>query len=105
MKRGRISILEKAMEKLVRHSWPGNVRELRNVMERAMVLNESSRIGPEEILLAEVDHVGLACREKEKERLVSALEESGGNKSEAARRLGMDRSTFSYRLKKYHRTS
>ncbi len=101
MGQGRVSLQEKAMEKLVRHSWPGNVRELRNVMERAMVLSDSGRIGPEEILLAEVDQVGFACREKEKERLVRALEESGGNKSEAARRLGMDRSTFSYRLKKY----
>jgi len=105
MKRERVSIEEKAVEKLVRHSWPGNVRELRNVIERAMVLNETGRIAPEEILIAEVDHVGFACREMEKERLVRALEESGGNKSEAARRLGMDRSTFSYRLKKYHGSS
>jgi len=105
MKRPRVHLQDRAVEKLVGHTWPGNVRELRNVIERAMVLTESGRIGPEEILIAEVDHVGYVCREQEKERLVRALEESGGNKSEAARRLGMDRSTFSYRLKKYHGSS
>jgi len=94
-------IQDKALEKMVAHHWPGNVRELKNVIERAMVLTEDKILGADGIILSEVDRVKADIERDEKARLIRALEEANGNKSEAARRLGMDRRTYEYRLKKF----
>jgi transcriptional regulator with GAF, ATPase, and Fis domain len=98
---------------LKRCPWPGNVRQLENVIERAVVVADGDLITiddlPPELLTAAAE----APSEKlspshrpdheveEKEQLVRALAAAGGNKAEAARALGLARSTMLSRLKKH----
>ena len=101
---------------LVSHSWPGNVRELRNVVERAMVLEESERIqsgslqlgtapGGESAsrLTSEPEPAFQASLEQTEKNLVTrALEKAGGNQTRAAVLLGISRDTLRYRMKKFN---
>jgi DNA-binding NtrC family response regulator len=95
-------------EALLAHSWPGNVRELENVVERAVVLARGEQIQPEELLLEETR----SSRERAArgtlqecldiaaaERIRTALDEAGGQRAEAARILGVERTTL-YRMMK-----
>jgi len=104
----------RAMDKLLRYGWPGNVRELINAMERGVVLSRSEYLDEEELLLlrekAAPDDLsaapeGLAAgsplEKVEKEAILKTLEQTGGNKSEAARRLDITRRTLHMKLKKY----
>jgi transcriptional regulator with GAF, ATPase, and Fis domain len=115
-----------ALTVLKHYPWPGNVRELENVIQRAVVVAEGPLVTveelPEEVLRA-VDGAAVADaaegegplvlalargvqREREernrrdREQILRALAEAGGNKAEAARALGLARSTFISRLKK-----
>jgi len=97
------------IQRLECHRWPGNVRELRNLLERAHILAGSHPIGPEHILLDVAgpsrdrgvgpvrDSLDLDNNARELIRL--ALARSGGNKSEAAKLLGITRRTLYSRLK------
>lgn len=102
------------MEKLMEHRWPGNVRELRNVIRRAVLLSHSNVITsiniPNEINKAashqqdsnpDTDKFSIRHSTKavEKELIIKALNESGGNKSKAAKILNMNERTFYRRLK------
>jgi DNA-binding NtrC family response regulator len=107
--------LEPAAEEMfLRYDWPGNVRELKNAIERAMIFEDGAVIsaarvpirpaapplpadGPPAVPL-ECD--GLSLPEAERRMLVQALERAGGNKSRAARMLGVSRDTLRYRLAK-----
>ena len=107
-----------ATQLLLAHDWPGNVRELRNSIERAMVLEESSRleVGSLTILtegfepagrvpalsLAASATQGRSLEDVERSMLNQALEETGGNQSRAASRLGISRDTLRYRIKKFN---
>jgi two-component system response regulator HydG len=112
-------IAPQAMDLLLRHSWPGNVRELENVMERAVILLQGEYISEKELPLA---IQSLAAKDErdaapgppadfwskettladmEKQMIEQVLKETGGNKSEAARRLGITRRTLKLKLKKY----
>lgn len=100
------------MEKLMNHSWPGNVRELRNVIRRSVLLSLTSVINtiqiPDDIMrmpqqesAVENDKFSIKHSTKavEKELIIKALNESGGNKSKAAKILNMNERTFYRRLK------
>jgi len=103
-----------AMDRLLRHPWPGNVRELMNAVERAVVLSRAE-ILTEEALSGFGDGEGpggedeagkrprthRSLEELEKAAILETLEEAGGNKSEAARRLGITRKTLHKKLKAY----
>jgi len=107
----------RAMDRMLRYAWPGNVRELMNAVERAVVLARSEYLDvedlsplfrdslPEEAPAAEdlpPDMPGnLPLDEVEKATILKTLEQVGGNKSEAARRLGITRRTLHQKLKKY----
>ncbi len=90
-----------------RYKWPGNVRELRNVVERMALVGEGRSLAladvPDFLIEADAPRRGAAraLREVEKEHIVRALREAGGNKSQAARTLGIDRSTLYAKLKRY----
>ena len=104
----------KALQRLEAHNWPGNVRELRNLCERMVILHHGKHIGPE-MLPQELrpNHAispaggitlpanGLSLEALERELISQALERSHGNRSRAARLLGLSRDTLLYRLKKY----
>ncbi len=103
---------------LLSHIWPGNVRELRNVMERAMVLEEADRIqsgslqirtdgaGVQEALQAAVGDSDApfqtSLEEAERSLLTRALEKAGGNQTRAATLLGITRDTLRYKMKKFN---
>jgi two-component system NtrC family response regulator len=96
------------VERLKRYDWPGNVRELRNVVERSLLLGRltsdtlnaegEARRGTEPGSGAELD---LELAEVEKRYMLRMLEHVGGNKSEAARRLGVSRKTLERKLKQW----
>ncbi len=105
----------KAMDHLIRYDWPGNVRELMNTVERAVVLAQSSYIDDKDFPITQKpkDHIGeemsvtaevpgkAPLEEVEKSFILKTLESTGGNKSEAARKLGITRKTLRAKLKKY----
>jgi transcriptional regulator with PAS, ATPase and Fis domain len=107
--RSRCTVAPEVMERLGRHSWPGNVRELENVIERALVLGRGDviRIGdlPEPLLgpVVNKDASGEVrlLAEVEKEQIVKALHSARGNKTAAARLLGLDRKTLYRKLEAY----
>lgn len=98
-----------AMEKLMVYSWPGNVREIRNAIEYAFVLCQEGLIDiphlPPKIIKSGpgkgVSSVGSQPVDPIREATVSALKQSKGNQSEAARRLGVSRVTVWKRVKRY----
>jgi two-component system response regulator AtoC len=117
-----------AVEHLERHTWPGNVRELRNVVERALLLSPNGPIGPQHLPIDEPDAapairaapdreveapspasspqrplpLPLPLKQEldaiERQRIVAALAECGGNQTKAARLLGIPRRTLLTRL-------
>jgi two-component system response regulator HydG len=109
-----------AMHKLVEYPWPGNVRELMNAVERAVVLSRTDFVDADELMFLTADDgdsnnrgrsgpaaqaagasENLPLTEVEKRSILEALDVCGGNKSEAARRLGITRKTLRKKLTKY----
>ncbi len=102
-----------AAEQLLRHPWPGNVRELMNAIERAVALARDELIDiadlPERVREAERSRMDFAAdnaedlvtlEELERRYIARVLEATGGNKSQAARLLGIDRKTLFRKLKR-----
>lgn len=91
-----------ALEALCRHPWPGNIRELRNVIERGVLLTESSTLDTEhlpgvtgKIPRAEIPgSLGAGLRMEKRQRVESALRQTNGNRTAAARLLCMSRSNL-----------
>jgi transcriptional regulator with PAS, ATPase and Fis domain len=105
---GRIEISEKAFRILRSYNWPGNVRELENYLERACILSEGNVILPDHLPLRLRVREGKSTpgpirtlQEEERGVILSALSESRGNISQAARLLGISRSTIHRRIKAY----
>jgi DNA-binding NtrC family response regulator len=99
-----------AEQLLLQHSWPGNVRELENAIERAVVLAREETIAPEDLLLeavrldraAQAEAVGTLQEAMDRAaaaRIKAALAAAGDQRQEAAKALGVDRTTL-YRLMK-----
>ena len=92
---------------LMRHDWPGNVRELRNVLERGMVVAQGSLIVPEDLGLMpshrqqDAFDMGLTLDDVEHRHIAAVLHHSGGNVTQAARLLDIDRVTLYNKIKKY----
>jgi len=97
------------MHQLVHHTWPGNVRELMNVIERAVVLSHHDYIDTVDLPATEREATidtalnlgNISLEEVEKATIRETLKTTAGNKSEAARRLGITRRTLHLKLKKY----
>lgn len=97
----------KALDLLSSYSWPGNVRELRNVIERAVILCRQGPITSEHVILPRerVNHVhaapSVSLDDAEKAHIERVLGLAGGNRSKAARMLGIARSTLNEKIKQY----
>ena len=105
------SIAPEAMKKLMDFHWPGNVRELENIIERATTLARGPAIQPEDIHLDSApvkNHSsspallpeGKTLDQWEDEIIREAYRRANGNKSQAARMLGLSRNALRYRLEK-----
>ncbi|HTP05949.1 MAG TPA: sigma-54 dependent transcriptional regulator [Nitrospirota bacterium] len=101
------SLSDEVMDIFMQYDWPGNVRQLKNVIERAVVLARAERVTiqelPEEILShhQKIKSVGSVKPLKvlERQAISDALLVCNGNKSKAAKKLGISRKTFYKRLK------
>ena len=96
------------------YHWPGNIRELENALEHAFVMSEGDTIRPRDLPVAVQNPVapggggGMAAapsastlEDMEKQALIQALEATGFNHTQAARKLGITRRTLGYRIDKY----
>jgi DNA-binding NtrC family response regulator len=85
------------------YSWPGNVRELRNVIERSLLMGSLPAESLQEDATAATQDLGLpldwTLAEVEKHHFLRVLDAANGNKSAAARRLGVSRKTLERKLK------
>ena len=118
------SISPDALKKLESYSFPGNVRELGNLLERALILGRYSELMPEDFPLPSVTLSSISSSKEfnieqltaqfpeqidlrdtftqlEKSLITRAIDLSGGVQAEAARRLGLSRSDFGYKLGKH----
>jgi transcriptional regulator with PAS, ATPase and Fis domain len=100
------ALTREARQALMEHDWPGNVRELRNALERAAILSQGELIGAEHLALdptrttskgAVTSNLGTV----ECATISRVMRECRGNKSSAARRLGLSRTQLYFRLRKY----
>ncbi|MCX5751023.1 MAG: sigma-54 dependent transcriptional regulator [Candidatus Saganbacteria bacterium] len=100
-------IEKEAMEKLTRYDWPGNVRELQNLVERMVVLIKGDLIKTEDLPLPTIQkrHPLFSLKnlmeEYEKNYIKQVLKETGNNHTQAAKALGLHRSTLLSKLKNY----
>ena len=113
-KRADLELGAEGLELLRSYRWPGNVRELRNVVERAVLLCDGSVIRPDHLMF---DRSGPAPNAppasvpsppmpppsppSERDRIIAALNQCGGNQTEAAKLLGITRRMLAYRLDRY----
>jgi DNA-binding NtrC family response regulator len=104
-------ISKEAMERLMSYHWPGNVRELENVVERSILLAKGPRVEAADVRIdtgvarqraaSAADHFlpeGVTLDEYEQSIIREALKRANGNKSQAARLLGLTRNALRYRL-------
>ncbi|HEV2209648.1 MAG TPA: sigma-54 dependent transcriptional regulator [Verrucomicrobiae bacterium] len=103
------------LDLLLRYPWPGNVRELRTAMEHAVVMARGDKVTPRDLPgwvrnapspgaapTAFLSKEGMTVVEAEKELIIRALKDTGGNRTLAAKKLGMSRRTLHRKLKEYH---
>jgi DNA-binding NtrC family response regulator len=99
-----------AMKLLEQYQWPGNIRELRNAIERAMLLMDRDWLEPDDFTTLtrsvaatsfKLPPEGLNLEEVERQLLVQALDRAGGNQTQAAQLLGINRDQVRYRIEKF----
>jgi DNA-binding NtrC family response regulator len=106
------------MDRLIRHNWPGNVRELENTMQRAMTLCVGTILRAEDLWISESPAVqsghsewgrpaeismsaGVTMREMERQLICRTLEDTGGNRTKAAKCLGISLRTLRNKLNEF----
>jgi two-component system response regulator HydG len=115
--KGALSFNPSAAEKLMAYSWPGNVRELENCVERAVALARFDQITvddlpekvrayrPDQLVVSAEDRTSIVSLEElERRYVLQVLRVVGGNKSQAAQLLGLDRRTLYRKLDHYRAT-
>jgi two-component system response regulator AtoC len=90
-----------AVEALLAYRWPGNVRELENAMERTAILCEGTVDAADLPVAAPDQRRPIRWRDIERQAIEDALRMNGGNRTLAARQLGISLRTLQYRLKEY----
>ena len=111
MDRRITEITPEARAALESHSWPGNVRELKNVIERGVILCPADKIGEESLLFGgtpnksakkvEFDMGNLSIAEMERQLITRVLETTSWKRTEAARILGINRTTLYNKIRDY----
>ena len=101
----------RVMDALVRYPWPGNVRELENIVERMVIMGQGDMIhfqdlppnlkAPHEAGKEPADLIGHSLKDIEKEVIIKTLEQTGGNRTQAALILGVTRKTLQNKIKEY----
>jgi transcriptional regulator of acetoin/glycerol metabolism len=99
-------VSDESLRLLLAYDWPGNVRELKNALEFAIIRARGTVIQPDDLppeILADAcaDSLLENLSGDDRERLLTALERSGGNRKEAAQLLGISRATLYRRLAQY----
>jgi len=108
MRRPPLGLTPDATEALLSHPWPGNVRELRNALERAVIVCENDAITAGHLSLEaprrspQVDVGEVDLNALQRRTIVRVLDQVRGNKSQAAKRLGITRNQLYFRLRKYN---
>ena len=97
-----------AVERLKRFEWPGNVRQLQNEIQRAVLMSDGKAIDANDLSISDAppaengDDANLTLMEAmERNKIIEVLKETGGNKLETARRLGIGRQTLYNKIKAY----
>jgi Nif-specific regulatory protein len=106
-----LTLSPEAMEKIMEYDWPGNVRELRNAVERAVVMGNGQAVLPEDLPISAVKtgypslQAGMTLKEAEdnfkKEFIIVNLKHTEGNRSKAAKLMGIQRTYLSRLISKY----
>lgn len=108
LERNLIGFDMEASTALQNYSWPGNLRQLKNVVKRATLLAQGEFISLHDLGEELADNVfliqdlSLHDEEKEKQRIINALQQTNNNKTRAAQLLGVDRKTLYNKLKLYN---
>jgi DNA-binding NtrC family response regulator len=101
----RVRLSSGARSRLIAHPWPGNVRQLRAVLRRLAILTAADHeITADEVHLDDSEVASTLSEEleqAERRRMVEALAQTAGSRSDAARALGMARTTFVTKMKRY----
>ncbi len=106
------AISKTAMQILLNYHYPGNVRELENILEHALIISREAIIQPDHLpdyVRPDQPSVGApepspptaAAHNRERQRILAALEKTGGHRRKAAQALGMDRTTLWRKMKKH----
>ncbi|HMP83767.1 MAG TPA: sigma-54 dependent transcriptional regulator [Verrucomicrobiota bacterium] len=98
-----------AIERLTNFDWPGNIRQLQNEIQRAVLLSEGDMVGASDLSITRAKPEGLEGQDTnftllegvERNAIIQMLQETGGNKLEAAKRLGIGRQTLYNKIKAY----
>ncbi|MBZ4654361.1 MAG: two-component system, NtrC family, response regulator AtoC [Peptococcaceae bacterium] len=116
LKRSPLSVSQETLTLLTAYDWPGNIRELENTIERAVLLSSGPQITPQVLPLSinkykdSQNHLFINSSERplkevmgdiEKHIIKKVLEETGGNRSRAAEKLGISRRALHYKLVEY----
>jgi transcriptional regulator with PAS, ATPase and Fis domain len=104
-----VRISDKILDIFTSYSWPGNVRELENVLKRMMIMNETGILTvkdlPKHMLTAKMyyasNRMNMSLDDIEKEHIAEIYKHNNGNKTQAAKILGVTRKTLHSKLRKY----
>ena len=100
---------ESAIERITAFDWPGNVRQLQNEVQRAVLLCEGNTVDASDLSISTAKTAGVETQDTnftllegvERNAIIQMLKETGGNKLEAAKRLGIGRQTLYNKIKAY----
>jgi len=102
-------ILPEALDLLMRYNWPGNIRELENAIERGVIIAQGELLTPNELPIAlrqntqsthDTANTG-SLKDMEREHISRTLAQVGGNRTQAAKILGITRKTLQNKIKEY----
>jgi transcriptional regulator with PAS, ATPase and Fis domain len=104
---GNVEISPEVMDILMQYNWPGNIRELRSVITKSLLFADGDTVTPNDLPEHLAGHQRVSLRqpktleEMEKNHIITILAETGGNQSQAAKLLGINRKTLYKKIHKF----